>query len=283
MKIVADEHIPFLRGVLEPFASIVYMPGRKIGPEDVRGADAILVRTRTRCDGRLLEGSRVRFIGSATIGFDHIDVDYCAKRSIEWVNAPGCNGSSVMQYVGSALAHLSKRYDLRMSPLTLGIVGAGHVGSRVETLAKALGMRTLLNDPPRARREGTASFVPLETILQEADIVTLHVPLQTEGQDRTHHLCDRNFFDRLRKNPFFINTSRGEVVDTVALKEALIKKIIQGAVIDVWENEPEIDSELLLHGGYRHPAHRRLLSGREGERDLHGRALAEPLFSPGSG
>lgn len=245
MKIVADEHIPFLRGALEPFASIAYMPGRKIGPDEVRDADAILVRTRTRCDRRLLEGSRVRFIGSATIGFDHIDVGYCAKRSIEWANAPGCNASSVMQYVGSALACLCKRHELRLKPLTLGIVGAGHVGSRVEALARGLGMRVLLNDPPRARMEGPEGFVPLETILRECDIVSIHVPLRRQGPDRTHHLCDGPFFSRLRKAPFFVNTSRGEVVETRAIKEALDKRSIRGAVIDVWENEPDIDPELL--------------------------------------
>ena len=245
MRIVADEHIPFLRGVLEPFAELIYLPGQRITSEDVRDADALLVRTRTRCSGSLLDGSRVRFIGSATIGTDHIDVGYCAERSIQWVNAPGCNASSVTQYVGSALACIAKKQGLRMSSLTMGIIGAGNVGSRVERLAKALGMRVLVNDPPRARQEGAEGFVPLDTILRESDVVTIHVPLHRQGSDRTYHLGDSDFFDRLLRRPFLINTSRGEVVDTAALKQALLQRKVTGAVIDVWENEPEIDRGLL--------------------------------------
>jgi erythronate-4-phosphate dehydrogenase len=245
MKIVADDHIPFLRGVLEPFGAIAYLPGAKIAREHVSDADAMLIRTRTRCGGPLLEGSGVRFIGSATIGTDHIDTEYCSEHGIYWCNAPGCNAVSVMQYVASALAHLSREYGLELASLTLGIVGVGSVGSRIEKLAKLIGMRVLLNDPPRARREGSSGFVSLQSIVQEADIITLHVPLNRNGPDRTYHLCDHDFFSRLEKRPFLINTARGETIDTRALKEALSRKKVEGAVVDVWENEPQIDRELL--------------------------------------
>jgi len=245
MKIVADDHIPFLRGVLEPFASVTYVPGAKIGPMDIRDADALLTRTRTKCDGALLGGSSVRFIGSATIGFDHIDTEFCAERGIHWCNAPGCNAGSVMQYVASALAHLSRRHDLDLTTMTLGIIGVGNVGSKIDKLAKTIGMKVLLNDPPRARTEGLADFVSLESIVREADIITLHVPLNRSGPDRTYHLWDEEFFSGLKRKPFLIDTSRGETVDTPALKKAISRKMIRGAVMDVWENEPRIDKELL--------------------------------------
>ncbi|MDD5206813.1 MAG: 4-phosphoerythronate dehydrogenase PdxB [Desulfobacterales bacterium] len=245
MKIVADDHIPFLRGVLEPFATVCYLPGAKIAREDIRDADALLTRTRTRCNGTLLEGSAVRFIGSATIGFDHIDTGFCADRGIHWCNAPGCNAGSVMQYVASALAHLSRKYNLDLAAMTLGIIGAGNVGTKIEKLAKILGMRVLLNDPPRARREGSIGFVSVDSIVREADIITLHVPLNRGGPDRTYHLWDHDFFSSLKKKPFLINTARGETVNTQALKEALTRKKVEGAVMDVWENEPQIDLGLL--------------------------------------
>jgi erythronate-4-phosphate dehydrogenase len=245
MKIVADQHIPFLRGVLEPFGVVDYLPGAKIRRRDARDADGLLIRTRTRCDRALLEGTAVRFIGSATIGFDHIDTEYCDEHGIQWCHAPGCNAKSVVQYVGSALAYLSRKHGLEWKSLVMGIIGVGNVGSGVERLARVLDMKVLLNDPPRARREGPMAFVSLETVAREADIITVHTPLDREGPDRTHHLCDEHFFARVKRSPFLINTSRGEVVDTEALKDALSRKRIRGAVIDVWENEPRIDRELL--------------------------------------
>lgn len=245
MRIVADDHIPFLRGVLEPFASVSYLPGAKIAPEDIRDADALLTRTRTRCNATLLEGSGVRFIGSATIGFDHIDTEFCADRGIHWCNAPGCNAGSVMQYVASALAHLSRKHELELASMALGIVGVGNVGSKIEKLGKTLGMNVILNDPPRARSESLSDFVSLESIVREADLITLHVPLNRNGPDKTYHLWDEEFFSRLKRKPLLINTSRGETVNTPALKKAISRKMIRSAVMDVWENEPRIDKELL--------------------------------------
>jgi erythronate-4-phosphate dehydrogenase len=244
MKIVADDKIPFLKGVLEPFAEVRYLPGAEIGRSDVLDADVLMTRTRTRCNADLLEGTQVRFIASATIGFDHIDTDYCAQRQITWTNAAGCNAGSVNQWVAAALGTLARRFRFTLEGKTLGIVGIGHVGSRVESLAEAMGMRLLRNDPPRMRAEGAAGFVSLEQVLSEADIITLHVPLSSRGPDRTLRLVDRDWTARMKPGAILLNSSRGEVVDSAALKVPLDSGAVRAA-LDVWENEPEIDVALL--------------------------------------
>ena len=245
MKVVCDSHIPFLKGALEPYCDVVYASGQDIGPDMVKDADALIVRTRTKCDAKLLEGSKVRFIATATIGFDHIDTGWCEANGISWTNAPGCNSWSVQQYVGSLLVTLSRHMLFSFRDKTIGIVGVGNVGSKVARLAALLGFRVLLCDPPRARKEGANAFVTLDEIIQNSDIITLHVPLIRDGQDATYHLFDRNRLSTLDRNQILINTSRGEVVDNAALKEALKKKTICTATLDVWENEPRIDRELM--------------------------------------
>ena len=245
LKIVADDKIPFLRGILEPFAEVKYLPGGKITCADLKDADALLTRTRTRCTAELLEETAVKFIASATIGFDHIDTRYCESKGIRWTNAPGCNSESVAQYITSLLLNQAHRTGEALEGRTIGVIGVGNVGSKVARNARTLGMRVLLNDPPRARREGPDDFVSLETIRREADFITFHVPLETEGEDATFHAADAAFFHSLGKKPFFINSSRGEVCDNAALKDALKSGLVRGAALDVWENEPEIDLELL--------------------------------------
>ena len=192
----------------------------------------------------MLEGSKVRFIGTATIGFDHIDTEYCREAGITWSNCPGCNAGAVEQYLHSVLLLLQQEKHVELKDACLGIVGVGHVGSHILSLAERLGMRILLNDPPRADR-GEEGFVSLETLARECDIITFHTPLERNGEYRTFHLADRAFFHSLRKKPYIINTSRGEVVETEAILEALDKGLIGGAVLDVWENEPHINLELL--------------------------------------
>lgn len=245
MKVVIDDKIPYIKGALEPFAEVVYLPGSKTTPEIVSNADAIITRTRTKCNEALLAGSSVKFIATATIGFDHIDTAYCDKAGIVWTNAPGCNSSSVEQYIASALMVLSEKKGFNLADKTIGIVGVGNVGSKVARIAQIFGMKVLLNDPPRARKEGLEAFTDLKEILEKADIITLHVPLNLEGEDKTYHLADEDFFARLQKKPIVINSCRGEVTDTKAFKEALKSGKISGAVIDCWENEPNIDLELL--------------------------------------
>jgi len=245
MKIIADNKIPFLRGALEPYAEVMYLPGKETTAEVVRDADALITRTRTRCNEELLKGSKVKVIATATIGFDHIDTAWCEQNGIIWRNAPGCNSWSVKQYVSSVLVTLARKRGLDLSKLTLGVVGVGNVGSKVAEAAGILGMRVLLNDPPRARKEGSEGFVDLDTIIAESDIISLHVPLQKEGEDATWHLFDAERISHLSKEQILINSSRGPVVDNKALKAALKAKALKAAVLDVWEGEPDLDPELV--------------------------------------
>ena len=245
MKIVCDNKIPFIRGVFEPWAEVVYLPGAETTPAVVRDADAVVTRTRTRCDAALLAGSSVRVVASATIGYDHIDTAWCEAHGILWRNAPGCNSSSVKQYIAAVLCTLARRHGLRLDALTLGVVGVGNVGSKVAEAAALLGMRVLLCDPPRARAEGAEGFVDLDTLVAQSDIVTLHVPLSREGEDATWHLFDEARLAAMRPDQFLINSSRGPVVDGAALRAALQAKALRGAVLDVWEGEPEPDRALM--------------------------------------
>jgi erythronate-4-phosphate dehydrogenase len=244
IKIIADNNIPFLKGALEPYVEVVYLPGKEITQEVIKGADALLIRTRTKCTESLLKNSDVKFIGTATIGFDHIDTQYCENNNIEWTNAPGCNSSSVQQYIGAALLKIAADFDFQLKDKTLGIVGVGNVGSKVESFARALGMRVILNDPPRARNEAFSDFHSLKTLLFESDIITVHVPLNVVGEDCTYNLFNDKIFKKMKNSAWFINSSRGEVTKTSALKKALASGKL-GAVIDVWENEPDIDLDAM--------------------------------------
>ena len=245
LRIVADDKIPFLHGILEPFAEVRYLPGGKITREDLMNADALLIRTRTRCGAELLDGTPVKFIASATIGFDHIDVQYCRTNGIYWTNAPGCNSESVAQYITSLLLNQAHRSGESLRGKTIGVIGCGNVGSKVARNAGILGMNVLLNDPPRAGKEGAAAFSEMAEISKKADFITFHVPLNLSGGDATFHMADALFFEQLGKKPFFINSSRGEVCDNAALKQAIRAGRLSGAALDVWENEPDIDLDLL--------------------------------------
>ncbi len=245
MKIIADNKIPFLRGALEPYAEVVYLPGKETTAEVVKDADALITRTRTICNEALLAGSKVKVIATATIGFDHIDTAWCEANGIIWKNAPGCNSWSVKQYVTALLVTLARNRGLDLSKMTLGVVGVGNVGSKVAEAASILGMKVLLNDPPRERREGPSSFVSLDYLVAHSDIITLHVPLQKSGPDASWHLFDAARLAQMRPTQILINSSRGPVVDNKALKAALAERRIAGACLDVWEGEPELDPELV--------------------------------------
>jgi erythronate-4-phosphate dehydrogenase len=246
MKLIVDSKIPYIEEPLKRLADeVVLADGKEITPSLVRDADALIVRTRTKCDRRLLEGSSVKFIATATIGYDHIDTAYCAEAGITWTNAPGCNAASVAQYVESVLYLLQQEKGCILSEMTLGVVGVGHVGTLVAEVGRRLGMRVLLNDPPRATVEGEANFSPLSLLQEQCDVLSFHVPLVHDGEHPTFHLADASFFKTLKRFPFLLNTSRGEVVDTVALQQALAGRQITDAVIDVWENEPNINLDLL--------------------------------------
>lgn len=239
LKIVADKAIPFLEGVFDPYADMTYLPGDKIGPEDVRDADVLMVRTRTKCNADLLEGSKVKFIATATIGTDHIDFPYCDSKGIVVRNAPGCNAGGVMEYVFSALYGLASRKSISLQGDTIGIIGVGHVGSMIERMGRALGFRILKCDPPRAEAEGSFGFCDLEYLLQNSQIVTLHVPLD----ETTRGMANSEFFSLMQPGAFFINAARGEVVCDDALKAAIPK--LGPVIIDTWNHEPDIDLDLM--------------------------------------
>jgi len=239
MKIVADSAIPFLRGVFEPYAEVVYTEGDKIRPEDLRSADALMPMTRTRCSSELLKGTSIRMIATASIGTDHIDIPYCQEHGIYVQNAPGSNAGGVMNYVFSALFACAARKALNITGATIGIVGVGNTGDRVRKMAAYLGMKTLCYDPPRAEAEGPDAFVSLQRLLAESDVVTMHVPLN----EQTRHMAGAEFFAAMKPGAIFINTARGEVVDEKALKAYIPR--MGAVIIDTWENEPNIDSELV--------------------------------------
>jgi erythronate-4-phosphate dehydrogenase len=243
--LVIDDHIPFIKGVLEPFAKVIYARNGLIDRNMAMQADGLIIRTRTRCDEGLLKGTPVRFIATATIGFDHIDTSYCHEQNISWHHAPGCNSSSVKQYIASVLLNLHLMHEFDLTGKKIGIIGVGHVGQKVVQLAQILGMIPLLNDPPRERSEAATGFVSIEEIMETSDIITFHVPLNLTGINKTFHLADEYFFERLAKKPVIINSSRGAVVETKAVKNALITGKISGLCADVWENEPHLDHELL--------------------------------------
>ena len=240
MKIVADMHIPFLEGVFEPYAEVVYKPGPEITREDCMDADVLITRTRTRCNAELLEGTSVKLISTATIGTDHIDLPWCGTHGIEVYSAAGCNAGGVMDYVFSALYGVAARKKIPLQNAKLGIIGVGHVGRKVERAGRKLGFEILRCDPPRAEREGPEGFHSLDEVLAEAQIVTLHVPLD----DNTRGMANDDFFAKIQPGAIFINAARGEIVDEAALLRARPK--LGALVIDTWCNEPDINQRLLV-------------------------------------
>ena len=257
MRIIVDSHIPHIQGLIEPRAQVLYLAPDDITHEAVQDADALIVRTRTRCDATLLDSSRVRFIGSATIGTDHIDLDYCDSHGITVRNAPGCNAPAVAQWVFCAIhAWMQARHVSSPAGLTLGIVGVGHIGSIVARWAHQLGFTVLLNDPPKENKENrdgsfdvifgpklhqkNRPYFTLEELQRRCDIITFHTPLTRDGQWPTWHLCDRAFLDGLACCSLMIDAARGAIADNEALLDW------HGDVaLDCWENEPNVSRALL--------------------------------------
>ena len=243
MKIVIDDKILFVKGVLDSLADVTYLPGASIGPVDVKDADGLIVRTRTKVNRELLEGSNVKAVVSATIGTDHMDIPWLEENNIAWANAPGCNSGSVKQYIASVFAALEMNY-FPLRGKTLGIIGVGNVGSKVVAVGKAFGMKVLLNDPPRKEKEPDFPNVDLNVLLQLSDVVTFHVPLTREGKYPTYHLLNDTTLLMMKRGSVLINSSRGEVVNERVLMKGLSSGLIERGVLDVWENEPEISLEL---------------------------------------
>lgn len=243
-RIIVDRNIPYIAGALEPYAEVQYLDGQSITHAACQAADGLLIRTRTACTPDLLEGTPVRFIGSATVGLDHIDTAYCTARGITYTTAPGCNAWAVVQWVISALMYIEKQASRSLFMGTVGIVGAGAIGQRLADVLTLFNVRSLRNDPPREAR-GDAGLVSLDRLGREADIITIHTPLTSAGPYPTAHLIGNRFLHRLNKRPIIINAARGGVVDEYELLEALAYKRIRGYVLDTYETEPDIPSELI--------------------------------------
>ncbi len=242
MKVVADEVISYASEAFSQFGPVTLMPGRKIDRAAVKDADLLFVRSRTKINAALLEGSKVRFVGSGIIGIDHVDMDYVRTSGIRFAYAPGCNANSVSEYIVAALLELAARGKWRLEGKTLGVVGVGNVGTRVVEKAKTLGLRVLENDPPRARETGDSRFVPMEKIF-DADIVTLHVPLTKDGPDKTYQMVNDAFLRRMKPGAVLINSARGAVADGPALMRAIQERRLGACVLDVWPGEPNLSPE----------------------------------------
>ncbi len=244
MKIIADENIPYVREAFGPLGDVVTLSGRTISKDSLKDADALLVRSITKVNRDMLYGTPVRFVATATIGEDHIDKAYLQEREIFFSSAPGCNANSVGDYLVAALLMLARKHRLDLTHMTLGIVGVGNVGKRVWKKAEALGLTCVLNDPPLAEQTGDPRYRPIEEI-QSCDIVTFHVPLEKQGPHPTWHMADEAFLQSLPPGVILINSSRGPVVDNLALLRLLRQQHIHAAVLDVWEGEPNVDLALL--------------------------------------
>jgi erythronate-4-phosphate dehydrogenase len=244
MKIVADTNIPYVKECFSSFGEVKTIPDREITHHVVSDADVLLVRSVTRVNAELLDQSKIKFIGTPIAGTDHIDKKYLIDRNIGFASAPGSNSNSVAEYVISALFYLAQKYNIQLKGKSIGIIGVGNIGSKVEKKSRSLGMDVYLNDPPLQRKTGDNKYRPLNELFQ-CDFITIHTPLTYEGIDKTFHLADSNFFELIKKGAFFLNTSRGAVIDTDAVKKTIINGNITGTVFDVWEDEPNIDIELL--------------------------------------
>jgi len=244
MKIVADANIPFVRECFSSVGEVEVLGGRDITSRVVADADALLVRSITPVNEELLRGSAVRFVGTATIGFDHVDLGYLERNHIGFASAPGSNANSAAEYIIAALLEVGRRHSIQLEGKSIGVIGVGNVGSRVACKCEALGMRVLRNDPPLQRQTGAPQYVPIEALF-DCDFLTIHTPLTRAGIDKTFHLADAKFFSSLKPKAIFLNASRGAVTDSKALKAAILGGRLQAVVLDVWEDEPNIDTGLL--------------------------------------
>lgn len=243
MKIIADENIVFVKEAFSEFGEVVTVSGRGINREILEDAQILLVRSVTNVNADLLKGTSIKLVASATVGIDHVDMNFLLENNIGFAYAPGSNAESVAEYVTSAILVLSKKLHKKISDLTIGIVGAGNVGSRVVRHARALGMQSLVCDPPKKRLTGSDYYREMHELLDNADIITLHVPLTYEGDDTTYHLVNHEFVSRMKHGAILVNTSRGKVIEEKGLRAG--HERLGALVFDVWENEPSINLEML--------------------------------------
>lgn len=244
MKIICSDNIPYAQEAFADFGEVKTLRGRSITAKDARDADALMIRSTTKVGPALLDGSRARFVATATIGTDHLDIPYLESRGIAWCSAPGCNANSVSEYIAAALLVLGSRHNIKLENRAIGVIGVGRVGTKVVAKARALGMRVILNDPPRFDREGDAAFRPLDEVLAQADFLTLHTPLEKKGKYPTVHLANESFFKRIQPGAILLNAARGPVIENEAFLAALHDKRLSHAALDTWDPEPAIRPDI---------------------------------------
>ncbi len=245
MKIICSTNMPLVKEAFSTIGEATILEGRTITASDLKNADIFATRSTTKVNEALLAGSTVKFVGTATIGIDHMDTEYMENNNIKWCYSPGCNANSVSEYLVAGLLHLANKHKFTLEGKTIGVIGVGNVGKLVVKKAEALGMRVLQNDPPRERAENSSQFVPLETIIAESDIITVHVPLTKNGIDATYHLVNKEFFNKTKPGLIFIDAARGPIVDTPALISAIDTGAVSYCIMDTWEGEPDLVQELL--------------------------------------
>ncbi len=281
MLIVADNNIPFVAEAFADIGEVRTVQGRGLTGDQVNDADILLLRSTVKIDVELLGGAAPKFVGTATIGTDHVDTDYLASRGIAFASAPGSNADSVAEYWCAAVLLVAARLGWELAGRTVGVVGVGNVGRRVVRRARALGMNVLKCDPPLARETGSEEYRPLDELLAAADIITLHVPMAREGQDATLHMAGADFFARLKPGAIFVNTARGQVHDTPALAAAIDSGKLAAAILDVWEGEPVVETHLLERVDVATPhiaGHS--LDGKAGGTQMLYRAICKLLGAP---
>lgn len=246
IKTVCSANMPYVKEAFSTLGKTIVLDGRSIQASDVKDADLLAIRSTTKVNRDLLDGSCVRFVGTATIGTDHLEKEYLGKNGVEWCYSPGCNANSVSEYIAAALLTLAVRHSIDLKNKTIGVIGVGNVGRIVAKKAEILGLRVLRNDPPRARAEHSSEeFVEIDQVLKEADIITMHVPITKTGRDATYHMVDESFLEKAKPGVIFINAARGPVVDTDALLSAIESGTVSHTVIDTWEGEPDFNKHLL--------------------------------------
>jgi erythronate-4-phosphate dehydrogenase len=237
--------MPFVEEAFGTLGETVALPGRTISRDDVQDADLLAIRSTTKVDADLLDGTPVKFVGTATIGINHMDIDYLESHDIAWCGSPGCNANSVSEYITANLLYLAEKHDFQLAGKTIGVIGVGNVGCCVVQKARALGLNVLPNDPPRQDAEPGGTFASLDQVLAESDIITMHVPLTKDGKYPTYQMANEDFFSRMKPGVLFINSSRGKAMQTDPLLAAIKSGRIAHCVIDTWENEPGFRKDLL--------------------------------------
>ncbi|MEZ8187737.1 4-phosphoerythronate dehydrogenase [Shewanella sp. 5S214] len=254
MKIIADENMPYVDALFGYLGKIEYVNGRTLTPKQVEDADVLLVRSVTKVNAALINNAhKLKFVGSATIGTDHVDVEYLSTRNIYFTNAPGCNATAVGEYAFIAMLELAQRFGESLAGKVVGIVGAGNTGTAAAKCMQAYGLKVLLCDPIKALQGDTREFVSLDTIIEQADIISLHVPITKEGEHKTWYLFDETRLNKLKPNTWLLNCCRGEVIDNRALIKFKQQRDDVKLVLDVWEGEPKPMAELVALAEFATP------------------------------